>query len=287
MNIYSSVDSKNIDKIIVLFYSCYINSSYKNKLKFYIITDENYDEKNIKIPDIMHKIIEIKSVTFTDKWNSLLDDFNNNFYQGCTWCKNKMNFARFLFFETFPDVDRVVYLDWDMIVQEDIFQLINEYNSLENMIVSKISDKSIFHNVFNLKFKGNIYFKNNNNIKSVTNQLASNISKLTNTPHFCAGFYIVSKNHFDLNYLENHIIKLIEIQKKYKCFNFGTQSIMNLMHLDNRLYVDRLWNFTPEEDLINKIKIIHWNGKDKPWKDKDIKRNEIWWSYQAILDQFI
>ena len=105
MNIYSSVDSKNIDKIIVLFYSCYINSSNKNNLKFYIITDEDYDKKIVKIPDILLKIIEIKSVTFPGRWDSLLDDFNNNFYQGCTWCKNKMNFARFLFFETFLKIE--------------------------------------------------------------------------------------------------------------------------------------------------------------------------------------
>ena len=43
MNIYSCVDGNNIDKIIVLFNSVYLNSSNKN-LNFYILTD-NYTEK--------------------------------------------------------------------------------------------------------------------------------------------------------------------------------------------------------------------------------------------------
>ena len=38
MNIFSCVDNKNIEKIFILFYSCYVNCSDKDKIKFYLLT---------------------------------------------------------------------------------------------------------------------------------------------------------------------------------------------------------------------------------------------------------
>ena len=47
MNIYSCIDLKNIEKILVLFYSCYINSSDKSQLKFYLLVDEEFNKNAI------------------------------------------------------------------------------------------------------------------------------------------------------------------------------------------------------------------------------------------------
>ena len=284
MNIYSCVDSKNIDKIFVLFYSCFLNTTNKDSLKFYIVTDRNsYDISNI--PNNIKHIIKIKSVEFSDIWLQKLKDFNENFYQNSSWCKNDMNFARFLFFKVFPDVKRAIYLDWDMIVQGDIYELIKDYNSYEKMVASNISGKSIYHNIFNIKFKGNMYSKNPIKINKVISLLNTDAKTLTTIPHFCAGFYIISDFHFEENYMLEFIQNLIDIQKKFKCFNFGTQSVMNLMHLNNRIFVDRLWNLTPDKDDINKIKIIHWNGHSKPWNDKEKEINKIWWIYSNIINK--
>jgi len=282
MNIYSCVDSKNIDKLIVLFYSCFINCSKKNNLKFFILTDSN-DYDTPKIPFNIINNITIKTVEFNDRWITLLNDFNKNFYQDCSWCKNNMNFARFLFFKEFPEINRAIYLDWDMIVNADIYDLIEEYNSKNNMVISRINERTIYQNIFNASFKGNLYVKNTFKIKSVFEQLNTNSKKLCTLPHFCAGFFIVSNTHFEESYLIEFIQNLINIQDRYRCFNFGTQAVMNLMHLDNRLYVSKLWNYIPELEIIDTIKIIHWNGKDKPWTDKDNKRNSMWWKYFDLI----
>lgn len=284
MNIYSCVDYKNIDKLIVLFNSCYLNCLEKNTLKFYILTDnENYEKPFI--PKYLENIITIKHVVFNEKWTELLNNFNENFYQNCSWCKNNMNFARFLFFNVFPHIDRAIYLDWDMIVQGNIYELYNEYNSNEEMVISKINERSIYDNIFNQNFKGNIYSRNTTKINNVIQLLNLNLIQLKTIPHFCSGFYIISKQHFEENYLIKFIENLINVQKTYKCFNLGTQAVMNLMHLDKRIFVDRCWNLTPDKDDINKIKIIHWNGHSKPWNDKDKDLNKIWWKYSNIINK--
>ena len=86
MNIYSCVDSKNIDKLIVLFYSCFLNSTNKQSLRFYIITDD--DSYNINIPLELKELITIKSIKFDDKWHQILNEFNQHFYKDSIWCKN-------------------------------------------------------------------------------------------------------------------------------------------------------------------------------------------------------
>ena len=283
MNIYSCVDYKNIDKIIVLFNSCYINCSEKTLINFYIVTDSN-DTNNLSIPKNLIDKIKIKKVNFDNYWNNLLNNFNSCFYENSSWCKNDMNFARFLFFKLFPEIKRAIYLDWDMIVQGNIYDLIDQYNSTENMIISKINNKSIYHNIFNNSLKGNIYSKNFVKINNVISSLDSDLKLLTTTPHFCAGFYIVSNFHFEEKYLQQLLQKLIDVQSKYKCFNFGTQSVMNLMHIDKRIFIDRLWNLTPDKHNIDEIKIIHWNGHSKPWNDHSKEINKKWWYYKNLIN---
>ena len=63
MNIYSSVDGNNIDKIIVLFNSVLINADSKKKeqLKFYLLVDKLPNELPF-IPDELKSILEIKEL---------------------------------------------------------------------------------------------------------------------------------------------------------------------------------------------------------------------------------
>ena len=130
MNIYSSVDGTNIDKIIVLFNSVLVNanSHKKESLRFYLLVDKLPDTIPY-IPKELDDILEIKELELNDRWKRVLANFNENFYKKAKWCKSDMNFARFLFFLHFPEVERVIYLDWDMIVLADIFELENEYIS--------------------------------------------------------------------------------------------------------------------------------------------------------------
>ena len=265
MNIYSTVDSKNIDKILTLFNSVYINADErKDYLKFFLITDQiNINE--IKIPIQLENKVSIRCLTFSEKWKSLLDKFNKYFYKSSIWCKNDMNFGRFLFFEVFPEIDRVIYLDWDMIVYSNIFELEKCYNKSSKMVVADCDTNVLFSNTFVKKYqinnKLNIINSNNTTVKIIKFlNIDFNILKRING--FNSGFYIVSKKHFDENYLFNLTRKLILIQKKYKCFNFGTQVVMNLMHVNNRLFIHKNWNYMPQhKGLPENIKIIHWNGK--------------------------
>lgn len=294
MNIYSCVDGKNIDKIVTLFYSVYqnCNMNRKDELRFFLITDSEIDS-NLFIPEYIKNKLEIKILNLTQEWTELLNNFNTHFYKNSNWCRNDMNFARFLFFNHFPEINRVIYLDWDMIVQEDIFTIEEQYNDYENMIVSKCGYQTIFTNIFVKSFQ----FKNNINSLFVRSplkkmkyhksyQILSKFTKNTqecyNVRGFNAGFYIVSRDQFNDNLLIKNIRKLIEIQIEEKCFNFGTQVVMNIINISNRKFIEKEWNHLPNIENLEDLKIIHWNGKNKPW-NSNLPTNKIWLNYYSKI----
>ena len=98
-------------------------------------------------------IITIKELNLKNDWKKLLEEFNNTFYKKSSWCKNDMNFARFVIFSHFPEIDRFIYLDWDMIVQEDIFKLEEYYEKKDKMIVANCGKQTIFSNIFTRDFR--------------------------------------------------------------------------------------------------------------------------------------
>ncbi len=259
MNIYSCVDHENIEKIFVLFYSIFRNSNNFTKLKFFIITDKIPE---CEVPEFLKNRLKIGILKFDEYWLNVLEKFNDNFYQKSIWCKSNLNFARFFIFFLFPELDRVIYLDWDMIVQEDIYSLFEYYNA-NSMIVSKLKNQN--------SVKKNIINEN----KTVPSSILLNIQNKFKTnlmsESFNSGFYIVSKDHFEINKIDRLINSLISIQIKSKPFKFGTQVVMNLLTND-LIFIDYKWN----TNIVAKdSKIIHWCGKKKPWNTQD----KIWYKY--------
>ena len=302
MNIYSCIDNKNIDKILVLFYSCYINCSLKEKLKFYLLVENKFNYDDLKIPNVLKDIIFIKALDYEklykSGWTDIINDFNKYFYIQGSKCKHIMNFARFFIFKLFPDIERAIYLDWDMIVEKDIYKLSVYYDSdklivaepsrdifntlcgnianlsEEEIVFLKLKDNHVFKNYLQkvkaIKYKKNIIIKYNKIIKEITD-----IDNASNCKSFNSGFYIVSKNIFNENNLKHLIIKLIQEQKKNRSFRFGTQVIMNLISIDKIKFIDSKWNNVPIENNY----IYHWQGLNKPWETKDPK----WMKYYNEL----
>ena len=293
MNIYSCVDYKNIDKIIILFYSCYINCSKKKDIKFYLLIDE---ETDYVIPDLFKDILKIKSLDKKfmkdENWYEINSEFSKYFYKQSK-CNHIMNFSRFFIFHHFPELNSVIYLDWDMIVQDDIFKLEPSYKLVEDenkFVAAECKNlKNKFENIYNILIEDsnllvcnknyNIVLKNkilqrNKIKKTIQNKLKkinNNINLDENT--FNAGFFIVNKNLFDLTNLKLLINFLIEIQKEKQIFRFGTQIIMNIL-INDIIFVDSSWNSQKENSSI-----IHWKGGKyfkKPWEIN----NKIWLKYK-------
>lgn len=291
MNIYSCIDSKNVEKIFILFKSLVMNSKNIDFNFFLLINDTSI---KFNIPDFLKDKILIKKFNINNEWRETLDKFNELFYSNIPWCNNDMNFARFFIFEHFPHINRAIYLDWDMIVLSDINNLRMSYDDYDNIIVSELE---VEQSILNATFHNNIKYKTTyqslyqptqkgkleqHGITKVLNHLNLTYDDISKNKSFNAGFFIISKNHLENNSLHDFIKLLIHAQSCTKCFNFGTQTILNLIHINKKKFVDKEWNYIPNitDNQIdaNKLNIIHWNGSNKPWKNK-LDINKVWWYY--------
>ena len=291
MNIYSCVDLENIDKILVVFLSCYLNSSRPLDLKFYLLVDKKFNNNDIshKIPFLLKNNLNIKYINKVELdqegWMNIITEFTEYFYKASSHCNHIMNFSRFFIFTYFPELERAIYLDWDMIVRGNVFELLEDYNTNKFIAASHYLNIKLFNNIFknyNSVYKCKITLTLANNI---INDFALILKKknfnYVNLPGFNAGFYIVSKTDFNKEILQRLIKRLILIQKKNCIFKHGTQTILNLLTIGNIKLVNSEWNM--QKKGRNAFKIYHWAGQIKPWE----KNDPIWVEYKNIYEKFI
>jgi len=293
MNIYSCVDIKNIDKIFIVFTSCYLNASNSDKLKFYLLVDEefSYDEIKNKIPIFLQNKLHIKSLNYQqlekDGWLNINEEFSKYFYKLTTGCNHIMNFARFFIFDYFKEIDRCIYLDWDMIVRGNVLELQQYYDSNNFIVASHCQNAKMYNNTLDINHNDTNFIKKYSpNIFAKINYLRPYIDKnFLISPSFNAGFYIVSKSDFNEIKLKSVIKNLIVNQKQNNNLIYGTQTILNFLTYPDINFVDKKWNtFTSNrKEIKDNFKIFHWNRLEKPWITKD----PIWLEYFNIYNNFI
>jgi lipopolysaccharide biosynthesis glycosyltransferase len=167
------------------------------------------------------------------------------------------NFIRFYFPKLLPNyVNKVIYLDTDMIVKCDIEELFNLFEP-------KYDLGAVFS-----KFPYILEKKNWIN--------PSYISLLSRNNLFNAGMYVTYMNKWRENNYLYQCMSLIESNKVNNIYNGGTQVPMNVIFSGSTQELPQEWNQTGLgertrpvsqifEEHINNAKILHWTGQGKPW----------------------
>lgn len=157
--------------------------------------------------------------------------------------------------ELLPDVDKIIYLDTDIVVKRDIAELwdinIEDYfvaavriSKLPFVRIKKYQKKGIdTDHYFN---SGVIVF----NLKKI--RLAMNLSDAA-----------------------------MECLRKNPDFGWPDQDILNLLLLPRVLLLDKIWNYPAlSADIDKKYDVIlHFAGKIKPWKSYSGEACKYYWEY--------
>lgn len=216
------------------------NLSSDNKAHFYIINDGlSFNEKRV-----------LKSlnadITYIDIDSSTLDMFNDIEIPSYI---SKMSFARLLLPEFLPDIEKIIYLDIDTLVVDDISKLYNT-DLGENYL---------------------------GGVEDVNKTLLSQTLDIDNDKYINAGVLLMSlKNLRNLN-IKNMLPKL-----NFEKYKLGDQDLINDIFRDKIQLLSPRWNmhhnfhfhlpkFVPEDfedfnDSCLNPSIIHFVGKNKPWQ---------------------
>lgn len=211
---------------------------------------------------------------------------SKNFYTA--YYLNLSTYFRCFVTKIFQNFDKIIYLDCDIIILEDIANLYNMPIS-DNKLVSAVRDYGVINLLNDNKrldiYKYEDYFKNKLKLAIPNN-------------YFQAGVLVMNlKELRKLDLVE----QCLERTKEIKTPLFVDQCILNSLFYNKVEFLPMKWNllsyllfdddkmFLPSDikkeyfEVIDKQKgIIHYATFEKPWLCPHLSLAEIWWQYARL-----
>lgn len=190
----------------------------------------------------------------------------------CSYCSGSRvaNYSRFFIKSIFPKLEKMIYLDTDIIVLDDIGKMWDqgEFNSDIFLAAPKYI---IYHKLFYIK-KLSYYFSYLNENKYFFNGgvFMTDLKYWDNT--FYKKLYHVTEDIMsnDISHVFTEILlnvmfpKFIPLNPAWNCSGYGTPHLYSIIKV-------RDYGFNP--------KILHWSGGCKPWSNKEIFKQKLWQYY--------
>lgn len=181
-----------------------------------------------------------------------------------------MNFSRFYLAEIYPKLEKIVFLDPDVIVQGDVAELF-ALATLECCALAAVPVATFG------TWEGGF------------DREAMRLRGFDLEAPVCnTGVFVADLGKWRSQGLLPAFERWMEAHRRsLDDFVFGTQSIMNLAFYRNIQLLPPEWNVRPlgaddsiPEEALGKAKVLHWAGERKPWA-RDGLYKELWERYAA------
>lgn len=257
MNIVLATDNNFVQHCDVAMTSI---MEHNKNINFYIITD-GLSEKNKKIlSDQVNKYNCTLDFLYVDK--SIIDKLpmpkSNNLKH-----ISPATYYRLFVAELLPqNIEKLIYLDCDMIIRGDLSDLWN--TNLDNYAMAAV-------------------YQNNN--WATNNHTFDRLNIPYNHGYFNAGMLVINLRYWRDNNIQNKLLNYLH--KNYDKIFYHDQDVLNAVLHNQTLYVIPIWNMLTEfylshdedincgctviksmemDEYKNNIKIIHFVSRPKPWE---------------------
>lgn len=258
--IFFAVDDKYIPFLAVSLQSLIENSKVENfyliKILYTDISDENqkkiqkFEKANVSIEfvDLNYYIEKIKDKLYTRDYYS------------------KTTYFRLFIPNLYPQYNKALYLDCDIVLLEDVADLYN--TDMEDNLVAAAPDDVI-------------------QTIEVFQEYAEKVVGVANYKnYFNAGVLLMNLDELrKFDFQEKFIYSL----EKIKFSVAQDQDYLNRLCKGRVKIVDSNWNRMPiakEKENQGEIKLIHYNLAYKPWHFEDILYKEYFWNYAEKTEFF-
>ncbi len=263
--------------IAVMVESILENSNNKRKYDIYILTSDISEENKKRI----HAIVKDK------------DNFSLNFVDVLHFVKEKSFFVdqhisvetyyRLYILDLFKSTSKVLYLDSDMVVNEDIAYLYD--TNIEGYYLAAVKDIDIAGN--------------SKRDKGILEYLSEEVGCKKEGSYFQAGVILFNLDFIRKKYKTEDLVELA-LQKKWR---YHDQDVLNYAFKEKVYYISQSWNVLMNwqngtyESRMNfikyapyvlyseymkarvKPKIVHYAGYQKPWEVTECDMSEYFWKY--------
>lgn len=201
--------------------------------------------------------------------------------------------------QLFSEFNKILYLDVDLVVLEDIALLYDtDINNYAVATVTPDGHRYIYeHNQplvpsssMQETLKANGVKLNRDNTISIQDYFVKYLKLQKPSEYFNAGVMLINPKFINDNGFTKKLSELIN-----KEYMFNDQDILNIAFENSNLQLDKSWNVFSElkkNESDSKTYIIHYNGPNKPWLPNryniDCNLNHIYYLYaKDIIDYSI
>ena len=252
--IFFSVDNNYIPHLSVAIKSLITNANKDYKYRIIILNTGLNSEKCKRFDVFNDDNFKIDFVDITSQIADIKSKFKNIYHFGLA-C-----YYRLFIENLFPEYDRIIYLDCDIIVLGDISQLY--FMDMEDKCIAGVIEHFILHSpVFSLYTKEAVGIEAKNYINS--------------------GIMLMNLEKLRENKIEQNFVNLINT------YDFDVidpdQAYINYLCKGKIKYLSFDWNRTPIESIeCENPKIIHYALGLKPWQERNMFLAEHFWKYAKL-----
>lgn len=227
------------------------------KINFYIMLSGNFEQS------IKNDILSLKDkypncdINLIDMKDKLSDLYTSDHLTAATY-------YRLLLPDLLPNLDKVLYLDTDIIVQKDLTSLFK--HNIDNFYLAGVRDVDVCgigilnwksyrhgHDFYTRKYGENTY------INCYVN----------------AGILLFNLK----NMRENNLVpKLLDCAQKHDFINHD-QCVLNTVCYGKILPIFDIYNRAVWLGLNDNQVVVRYCGGEKPWKDLNCSQADLWWKY--------
>lgn len=250
-----AVDDNYAPFLAVALRSILDNATAGNFYKVYVLNTEISELSKEKLNEFNCDIMEIKYVDVAERMGRLSKDkiHLRDYY-------TKAIYYRIFIPDLFPQFDKVLYVDCDVVVLEDIANLYN--TELGDNIFAAVHEETM-------------------TVMDVFGRYSEQFLGVKRERYFNSGLLLINTKEYKKERIEE---KFINIMNKYKFEVAPDQDYLNYLCKDRIKYCEIGWNKTPFPAEINpfddtKLKLIHYKLNFKPWHYDNVRYEKYFWQY--------
>ncbi|SEF61658.1 glycosyltransferase family 8 protein [Lachnospira multipara] len=252
--IFFAIDDNYAPFLSVALCSLIENASKENNYKIHIIHQELSEVNRRKIASLARENFEIEFCKMKDTIEDLQVNMGlREIYQTITI------YFRLFLPDMFPEYDKGIYIDSDIIVPGDISELYNI--DLEGNLIGAIADTSTC------------------NIPPFRTYMEEAIGIKPAEKYINSGVLLMDFKKLREVEMGSNFLRL------YNKYHFDTiapdQDYINAMCHGKIKYLSDVWDAMPTEGkaVLENPKLIHYNLTDKPWQYDEVQYESYFWEY--------
>ena len=252
--IFFSTDDNYIPYLDVAVRSLIANASKDYSYRIIVLNTGLSPDNIAKVKQSEREGFAIDFVDISENVKDIKSRFRNVYHFSI------VTYYRLFIASLFPQYDKILYLDCDLVVLGDISKLYN--TELEDNILAAVPDQ---------------YVCNTREFRTYV-EMAIGVNPDT---YFNAGVLVINLEQFRKNDIENKFINLIT-EHDFDLLD-PDQAYLNYLCFGKTHILPNGWNKSPTEIVCEGNKnIVHYNLYKKPWQYDDVIDGEYFWEYAKL-----